>query len=491
MQHARLRVAILLSAAGILGTCTQPPSLLEQIRQTGELRVVTRNSATAYDLDGNDPQGPEYQLLRGFADELGVRLRLLVVQKPSDVLPKLTTGRAHVAAAGLTINPDSERLVDFGPVYQQVTEHLIYRDGRRPPRDLSQLGSKRLEVPAGSNYVKTLARVQSRMPELVWTENPHAGQRELLNQVASGELDYTLVKSDMFALYRSFMPELRVAFNVAEGESVAWAFPKWGDGSLREAAERYFARIRADGELDRLLDDHYGHVASPNHLRTKHFLIDIRTRLPAYRQQFKAVAREFGLDWRLVAAVGYQESRWDPLAVSPTGVRGLMMLTEQTALRFGVEDRTDAMQSIRGGARYLADIMRRLPADLGELDRTAFALAAYNMGLGHLLDARRLARENEADWNRWLHVRPMVRKLADPAVAARTRHGQARGGEAVWFVDNVQTYFNVLAYMTRDELPLPDWMAPRSPAPLEVQAAPESSDATRLAARESPHGDNG
>lgn len=491
MRHARLRVAILLSAAGVLGTCSQPPSLLEQVRQTGELRVVTRNSATAYDLDGNAPQGPEYQLLRGFAEELGVRLRLVVVQRPTDVLPKLTTGRAHVAAAGLTINPDSERLVDFGPAYQQVTEHLVYRDGRRAPRDMSQLGNRRLEVPAGSNYARTLARVQSQVPELVWTENPHAGQRELLNQVASGELDYTLVKSDMFALYRSFMPELRVAFNVAEGESVAWAFPKWGDASLRKAAERYFARIRANGELDRLLDDHYGHVPIPNRLRTRHFLADVRTRLPAYRQHFKAVAREFGLDWRLVAAVGYQESRWDPEAVSPTGVRGLMMLTEETATRFGVEDRTDALQSIRGGARYLADIMKRLPADVAEPDRTAFALAAYNMGLGHLLDARRLARESNADRNRWLHVRPMVRSLADPAVAARTRHGLARGGETVWFVDNVQNYFNILAYMTRDELPLPDWLAPRSPAPLEAQATPAPSDATRLAARESGHGDNG
>lgn len=489
MQKAHLRVAILLCAAGVLGTCARPPSLLEEIQQTGELRVVTRNSPTAYDLDGNAPQGPDYELLRGFAEELGVRLRLLVVDRHAEVLPALTTGRAHVAAAGLTIDPESERVVDFGPVYQQITEHLVYREGHRRPDNLTQIGDKRLEVPAGSNYARTLAQAQARIPELVWTENPHLGQRDLLNQVASGELDYTLVKSDMFALYRSFMPELRVAFNVAEGQSVAWAFPKRNDSSLRQAATDYFARIRASGELHRSMDHHYGHMARPNHLRTKHFVRDIRTRLPVYRKHFKAVAREYGLDWRLLAAIGYQESRWDPEAVSPTGVRGLMMLTEDTAARVGVDDRTDAVQSIRGGARYLADILSRLPEDVVEPDRTAFALATYNIGLGHLLDARRLAQERGTDRNRWLYVRPMIRQLADPAVAARTRYGRARGGETVWFVDNVQGYFNVLAYMTRDEQPLPDWLQPRSPAPMQVRS--ETPEDARLAASEDEGSDKG
>ena len=489
MLATRLKFGLLLCAAGLLGTCARPPSLLEEVQRTGELRVVTRNSPTAYYLDASGPQGPEYQLLSGFARELGVQLRLIVVEKATEVLPTLVAGRAHLAAAGLTINPDSERVVDFGPVYQQVTEHLVYRDGRRRPQNLAQLRGKRLEVSSGSSYVKTLARAQAQVPDLVWTENPHADQNELLNRVVAGALDYTVVKSNTFAVYRSYIPEIRVAFNLAEGESVAWAFPRRTDTSLRRAAERYFARIRANGDLDRIMDDYYGHQARPNYVGTRQFLADVRAKLPAYRQHFKSVADEFGIDWRLLAAIGYQESKWDPQAVSPTGVRGLMMLTEETAAAFGVEDRTDALQSIRGGARYLAHILKRIPADVSEPDRTAFALATYNMGLGHLLDARRFTRAGGSDWNRWVHVRPMVKKLADPDFAAQSRHGYARGGETVWFVDNVQAYFNLLAYTTREELPLPGWMQQRSPAPLQTEAAPPKSTPTRLAARRGSNGE--
>lgn len=467
---AGLKLGALLCATLVLGTCAHPPSLLQEVRQLGELRVITRNGPNAYYVDGDGPSGPEYELLKGFADELGVRLRLIVVENAAQVLPALVNGQGHLAAAGLTINRDSERLVDFGPVYQQVTEHLVYRDGRRRPRDLRQLRGKRLEVPSGTSYVKTLVRAQARVPDLVWTENPHADQNELLHRVASGSLDYTVVKSNAFAVYRSYIPEIRVAFNLAEGESVAWAFPQRADSSLRQAAERYFARIRASGELDRIMDAYYGHVARPNYVGTRHFLKDVRSRLPPYRQQFKAAAAEFGVDWRLLAAIGYQESRWDPGAVSRTGVRGLMMLTEQTAATFGVEDRTDAAQSIRGGARYLAHILSRIPKDVVEPDRTAFALATYNMGFGHLLDARRLTRDAGGNWNLWVHVRPTVKKLADPDFAAQSRHGFARGGETVWFVDNVQAYFNVLAFMTRDEVPLPGWMQQRAPAPIQADA---------------------
>jgi membrane-bound lytic murein transglycosylase F len=483
LSATRIRLGLLLCAVAVLGTCARPPSLLEEVQRVGELRVVTRNAPTAYYMDGGGPSGPEYELLKGFADELHVRLRLIVVENAADVLPTLIAGQAHLAAAGLTVNPDSERVVDFGPAYQQVTEHLVYRDGRRRPRDLLQLRGKRLEVPSGTSYVKTLTKAQAQVPDLVWTENPHADQNELLSRVAKGSLDYTVVKSNTFAMYRSFIPEIRVAFNLAEGESVAWAFPKRADASLRQAAERYFARIRASGELDHIMDEYYGHVPRANYVGTKQFLQDVRSRLPAYRSQFKAAAAEFGLDWRLLAAIGYQESKWNPEAVSSTGVRGLMMLTEETALTFGVDDRTDPAQSIRGGAQYIAHIMAKIPRGVVEPDRTSFALATYNMGYGHLLDARRLTRDAGGDWNRWVDVRPNVKRLADPDFAAQSRHGFARGGETAYFVDNVQTYFNVLAYMTRDEVPLPDWMQQRSPAPIQADLDPGERRPQRLAAR--------
>ena len=204
--------------------------------------MVTRNGPNTYYTEGDGATGPEYELLKGFARFLGVRLRLIVVDRATDVLPAVIGGEAHLAAAGLTVNRETEQLVDFGPVYQQVTEHLVYRDGHRGRRTCASLRGKRLEVASGTSHVKTLALAQALHPDLIWTENPNADQQELLERVAKGSLDYTVVKSNAFAIYSSYIPEIRVAFNLAEGESLAWAFPKRSDHSLREAAARYFAR---------------------------------------------------------------------------------------------------------------------------------------------------------------------------------------------------------------------------------------------------------
>jgi membrane-bound lytic murein transglycosylase F len=454
---------------------------MDEIRAVGELRVVTRDGPSTYFTSGDGPAGPEYELLRGFADSLGVPLRLIVVRQAADVLPMVISGEAHLAAAGLTVNRENERLVDFGPVYQQVTEHLVYRNGRRRPRSLQQVEGKRIEVPSGTSYVNTLTRAQALHPDLVWTENPHANQTELLNRVAQGELDYTLVKSNAFAIYRSFIPDIRVAFNVAEGEPIAWAFAKRNDPSLRLEAERYFTKIRAEGRLDQILDFHYAHVPKVDYVGTRRFAQDVVARLPTYQGHFKAAAQRHELDWRLLAAIGYQESKWDPEAVSPTGVRGLMMLTEQTAQTFGIADRTDPQQSIKGGARYLAFLFRKLPNQIEQPDRTWFALAAYNIGYGHLLDARRLTQSRGGDPNRWQDVRPSIKLLALPEYYEQTRHGYARGGETVLFVDNVRNYYNVLTWLTKEAGDAPGWMQ-MAPAPQPIQARdrkPESPPGKR------------
>jgi membrane-bound lytic murein transglycosylase F len=168
----------------------------------------------------------------------------------------------------------------------------------------------------------------------------------------------------------------------------------------------------------------------------------------------------------LLAAIGYQESTWDPEAISPTGVRGIMMLTEETAGVLGVEDRTNPEESIRGGARYFADIVTRIPAQIPEPDRTWFALAAYNMGYGHVLDARRITRSRGGNADRWLEVRPNIKLLADPEHCTAARHGCARGGETVYFVDNIRAYYNVLAWLAPREGEGNGWTPapPKSPA---------------------------
>ena len=381
---------VLLCAAAILGTCARPPSLLNEVKTLGELRVVTRNGPNTYYTDGDGATGPEYELLKGFARFLGVQLRLIVVDRATDVLPAVIGGEAHLAAAALTVSRDAEQLVDFGPVYQQVTEHLVYRDGHRRPSDLRQLRGKRLEVASGTSHVKTLALAQALNPDLIWTENPNADQQELLSRVANGSLDYTVVKSNAFAIYAatvrtSASHSISRKANRSRGLSQALRpQPAGGGGAVFRRNPRQ-RRTQPDHRL--LLQPH---AARRLRRRTREYMKDVRLRLPVYLKLFKNAGDQHGVDWRLLAAIGYQESKWDPEAVSPTGVRGLMMLTEETALTFDIDDRTDPAQSIGGGARYLAHIIGKLPEQVQEPDRTFFALAAYNIGYGHLLDARRL-----------------------------------------------------------------------------------------------------
>lgn len=465
MSVQRWRTIAIACAALLLTTCARPPSLLDEVRMLGELRVVTRHGPHTYFLSGDEPDGPEYDLIAGFAERLGVRLKLMVAERAADVLPTVIHGQAHLAAAALTVSEESRQLVDFGPAYQQVTKHLVYRDGRRPPRSLKQLQGRQLEVASGSGYARTLQRVQARYPDLVWRENPHVTQTELLQRVADGSLDFTVVNSNAYAIYRSFIPNIRIAFDLAEGDSVAWAFARRRDHSLREEAEKYFDEIRANGTLERILNSHYGHVSRDNYVGTRQFVRDVRSRLPAWRSQFQLAGMRHDLDWRLLAAMGYQESGWDPEAVSATGVRGLMMLTEETARSLGIEDRNDPHESIHGGARYMAWIRDQLPDTLEASDRVWFALAAYNIGIGHLLDARRLTRQHGGDPNHWVDVRPYVKRLSQPGFYEHTRYGFARGGETVAFVDNVRRYYNVLTWMTRDSgEEVPGWMQQRGDA---------------------------
>jgi hypothetical protein len=177
------------------------------------------------------------------------------------------------------------------------------------------------------------------------------------------------------------------------------------------------------------------------------FSDDVQALLPHYQSLFKQAGERCSIDWRLLAAMAYQESNWNPKARSPTGVRGMMMLTEGTADEMDV-DREDAADSIAGGAMYLQQIRERLPSPIREPDRTWMALAAYNQGLGHLLDARELPVMLGRDPNRWQNVRAALPLLAEERWFSKLRHGYDDGGDAVTYVANVSGYYNLLSAIT-------------------------------------------
>lgn len=437
----------------LLATCSSPPTLLEQIIEKGELKVVTRNSPTTYYLGAEEPIGPEYELAAGFAEHLGVRLNMRPSNQFWQILPRVESGQDVIAAAGLTVTPQRQEMVEFGPVYQRSEPVVVYRSGRRRPRELTDLVGGSLEVVAGTSFVEILADAQRDLPDLSWTANPNAEVEELIAAVANGTIDFTVADSNEFSVVRYFYPEARIAFALAEPAPLAWALPKSKDNSLREAVANYFSEIGATGELDRILNRYYASYAREfDYVGSRAFQRHFDSRLPSYRPMFERYAADVDIDWRLLAAMAYQESHWDPGAVSPTGVRGLMMLTQQTARMMGVADRTDPLESIEGGARYFRRILRKLPDRIPEPDRTWLAVAAYNVGFGHLEDARIITESQGGDPDRWRDVRTHLPLLSQKKWYQRTKRGYASGWQPVFYVDNVQRYYDILRWMTADEM---------------------------------------
>ncbi len=447
--RSRFGVPAIIVLSLMLGTCSRMPGTFEQVRLLGTLKVVTRNSPLAWYEGAAGPEGPEFELAQGFARRLGVRLELLFAKSGAAALEAVLRNRAHVAAAGIIVTAARREQALFGPVYQHIDQYVIYRLGEPLPASPGDLVGRRIVVIRQSTHAASLAQLSEAWPALAWTEVDGQDQLDLLAQVANGEADVTIADSTEFSLGRHFHPELRPAFRLAQGESVAWAMAPRSADLLRQV-ERYFSELESIGRLAEIVERNRRSLVRFDRVDAANFVSGVRERLPRYQAWFQEAAAETGIDWRLLAAIGYQESRWDESAVSPTGVRGLMMLTAETAQRVGVRDRDDPRDSILGGARYLRLIKQTIPERIAEPDRTWLALAAYNVGFGHLEDARVLAQARGADPDRWEAVRQTLPLLAQERWYTTTRRGYARGWEPVGFVRNVQTYGELLKWMTAE-----------------------------------------
>ncbi len=456
-------VAGVLLLLPLVVTCNRPQSLLEEVQRQGELRMLTRNAATTYYEGPNGLTGLEYELAKGFADELGVRLKVLTASNVSEVLERLALGEAHFAAAGLTVTEPRQIWARFTPPYHTITEQLVYRLGNPRPNDLGDLQGL-LEVVAQSSHLDRLHNLKQQYPSLNWIENTQLESEELLTLVSERLIDYTVADSSEVALNRRYYPELRVAFDISEPQSLAWAFPKFQDPSLYNAATAYFDKIKASGRLAQLLEQTYGHVQEFDYVGTRMYMRHVQQRLPKYRELFEEHAAKNGLDWRLLAAVAYQESHWNPKAVSPTGVRGMMMLTQATARQLGIEKRTDPTQSVAGGALYIRQLLSRVPERIELPDRLWLALAAYNVGFGHLEDARIITQKRGGNPDRWGDVKENLPLLRKKAWYKSTKHGYARGNEALTYVENIRSYYDILVWLTDQERTAP----PQAPGMLTV-----------------------
>ncbi|BCX81022.1 membrane-bound lytic murein transglycosylase F [Methylomarinovum caldicuralii] len=422
-----------------------PGSQLERIRHDGRLRVLTVYGATTYYpvADGGFA-GFEYDLVRRFGQWLGVEVAFVAADSVAELLAAMLAGKADMAAAGLTVTEVRRQYLRFSEPYQYVSEQVIYRRGAAPrPRRIADLEDRFIEVMLGSSHASRLARLRRSHRALRWRESD-ATSEEILRRVDVGLTDYTVMDSNRFRVLQRFYPSLQVGFDLTESVPLAWAFNPEEDDSLRQAANRFLAQARRDRTLESLLEQYYGHVDVLEFLDVCTFQRHVRQRLSQYLPWFREAGEKYGWDWRLLAAIAYQESHWNVNARSPTGVAGLMMLTRDTARQLGIRNRRDPKESIFGAARYLNRLKAKIPERIPEPDRTWFTLAAYNVGFGHLEDARILTQQAGEDPDRWMDVKKYLPKLAQKRWYSRVKRGYARGWEPVRYVENIRNYYDLL-----------------------------------------------
>lgn len=445
----RLLLAVLITFFSVSGDSGL--NAIEQAKARGVLVMLTLNGASTYYIGADGETGFEYDLAQAFADQVGVPLEVIAVDAIGDLIPALEAGRGDFIAANLSRTPNRMSKLRFGPSYKTIRPVVVYRRGSRKPDGLSDLSNGELVVPAGTSYA---AWLRQHHPELQWKEDPEASVEDLLDAVSDETISYTILDSNIFDLNRRFFPAVRKAFDLPVSQELAWAIPRQNDDTLVQQMREFFHQAEENGALAELRQRHYDHLDNYEPVGTFTFMRQIRDRLPQLRPWFEQAALETGLDWRLLAAVGYQESHWDPEATSRTGVRGVMMLTRRTARQLGVEDRLDPAQSIDGGARYLLSMIDRIPDRIEFPDRLWLALAAYNIGFGHLEDARVLTERRGGNPDSWLDVRDNLPLLTQERWYRQTRFGYARGYEPVHFVENVRTFFEILSWMEGRNHPL-------------------------------------
>ena len=427
------------------------PTELEKIQKRGYLRVLTLNSASTYYLDIEGPNGFEYQLARWFCESIGVEAGFITVSQFSDLYTELLFGTGDIVAAGLSENESEfSSVVLYGPRYYEVRSQVLYRSGSdERPRSIGDIATENLHIIRGGSQSALLHLLKKSHPELIWTEVDDIASDELIEMVDKGEVNYIIADSHDIALQRRFFPELRIAFEPGGPRQLRWAYNHSEDDSLAMAIDQFFKQIEEDGRLEQAIHRHYSHVAKFNYSDIQTFTHHMQTRLPKYQSLFEREAEKVDLDWRFLASIGYQESLWNARAKSPTGVRGLMMLTRVTAKQMKVKNRLDAEQSIGGGARYFKSIYKRVPERITEPDRTWLALAAYNVGLGHVEDARKITETRGGDPDKWIDVKKNLPLLARKKWYKSTKYGYARGWEPVKYVENIRKYYE---YLTGTEI---------------------------------------
>ncbi len=419
---------------------------LAEIKKRKVLRVLTRNSASTYFLWRGELLGFEYELARRFADKHKLRLEMVVPPSRDLLIPWLKQGKGDIVAAAMTINEERRAQgVKFSRPYHKISEILVTRKSDNSVTSPEDLQGRTVVVRRSSAYWQSLEAIRQQGIDFELVAAPEAVEtEELIGQVAEGKIDLTVADSHILDIELTWRDDIQAAFALGEPRSQGWIVRN-SNPELLKAVNGYLKK-EYRGLFYNITYKKY--FKNPKRIRSH---VDERAdsgsnALSPYDGLTRTYADRYGFDWRLVTSQMYQESRFDPKAKSWVGALGLLQVMPHTARELGIENLRDPEQGLHAGVKYLDWLRKRFEPELPMADRTWFALAAYNAGIGHVSDARRLAAKQGLDSNKWFgNVEKAMLLLSNRKYARKAKYGYVRGEEPVNYVRQIRDRY--LAYI--------------------------------------------
>lgn len=418
----------------------------ERVKKTGVLRLITNKSLnTLYYYEGK-PVGFEYDLALEFAKFLNVNLDV-ITPGWNHMFSYLEQRQGDFIAAGLAITKERLEKVNFSIPYMNIQQHVVHHKLVFGPKNIEDLTFRTIHVRRGTSYHSRLEEIKNSGIDFSYVLHDNVATEELIRMVNERKIKFTIADSNIAYLNQRYYPDIKIGIAIQKEESLAWAVNKQ-DLQMLEQINKFFLYANETGLLKQISDKYYANIKESDPFDLKRFHQRVETRLPKYKKIIIEESIKYGFDWKLVAAVVYQESHFNPNARSFTNVKGLMQVTSVTAKEMGIDNRLNPLQSIQAGIKYLDKMVKKFNYIKDDYERMLFGLASYNIGFGHVSDAIKIAQDMGLgmglDEIKWQDLKKVLPLLSKSAYYKKTRHGYARGWEPVQYVDRILTYYDIL-----------------------------------------------
>ncbi len=437
---------------------------LEKIKKRGKLVAVADFNSTNYFIYRGEPMGYQYELLRLLANHLDVKLEIIVNNAVEDCFRMLEDGECDIIAINLAITKERSKRIDFSFPHSQTRQVLVQR---KPDnwmeiskheiegsliRNQLEIANKVVYVQKSTSFAQRMKNLSDEIGDSIrLIEISDREVEELIELVAIGEIDYTVADENVALVNQIYYPNLDVETAVSFPQNLAWGLGK-GDDNLKKEVDNWLKKIKKSKKYNLIYDKYFKNPRSVKYVGDNYYAIN-KGKVSRYDDYIKKYSKEIEWDWRLLASLIYQESRFKPNVKSWAGAYGLMQLMPTTARRFGVNRSSPPEKQIKAGVEFIKWLDKRFEnrGISDEDEKIKFILASYNVGLGHILDARRLAEKEGKNPDIWEHnVDEYILKKSNPKYYKDTvvKYGYCRGSETYNYVyqilDTYEHYKNII-----------------------------------------------